>query len=498
VNPEQTVPHSSAELLRTPTPRTARFRLGVGLTSAERKLLLAAVDVLLLNAALVLAAIIWIGFEMTPDMIAAYGKWFITLTVLWWIFGTIFDVYNLRLTTNASDALTASGLAALLTTVVYVLIPIVTPAIVSRSYVGGFIILGTGAIMVWRLLYATGFSQPAFQRRVLIAGTGSSAQVLFRELVIARDSGNENPFAGTGYQIVGLLSDTNSDLSSDEVGLPVLGDIDQLVRIARQYNVDEIAVALDEQCVVDPHVYEVLLDCHELGWQLSTLPNLYERLSSRLPVEYAARDLEALSAYNETAGYRLYRAAKRLIDVALALAGMLPLCLLIPFVALGNRLWAPGPLFYRQQRMGRGGRSFAVIKFRSMVVDAEKATGAVWSSNGDSRITPVGSFLRKTRLDELPQILNVLKGEMSMVGPRPERPNFVGRLGLELPVYRARHAVLPGITGWAQIRYRYGNTVEDSRVKLEYDLYYVKHASLYLDLLILLQTVPTMLRFKGQ
>ena len=114
------------------------------------------------------------------------------------------------------------------------------------------------------------------------------------------------------------------------------------------------------------------------------------------------------------------------------------------------------------------------------------------------RITLMGKFLRKTRLDELPQILNVLKGEMSMVGPRPERPNFVGRLGQDLPVYRARHAVLPGITGWAQIRYRYGNTVEDSRVKLEYDLYYVKHASLYLDLLILLQTIPTMLRFKGQ
>ena len=306
------------------------------------------------------------------------------------------------------------------------------------------------------------------------------------------------PLWELGIEIVGLLTEGYGEMSSDEVGLPVLGDMNELVRIARQYGVDEIAVALDEQCVVDPQVYEVLLDCHELGWKLSTLPNLYERLSSRLPVEYAARDLETLPVYSESASYRLYRAAKRLVDVLFALAGLLPLALLVPFVALGNRLWSPGPLFYRQQRMGKGGGSFAVIKFRSMVVDAEKATGAVWSSNGDSRITRVGNLLRKTRLDELPQILNVLKGEMSMVGPRPERPNFVGRLGLELPVYRARHAVKPGITGWAQIRYHYGNSVEDSRVKLEYDLYYVKHASLYLDVLILLQTVPTMLRFKGQ
>jgi exopolysaccharide biosynthesis polyprenyl glycosylphosphotransferase len=498
VNNEHIVTHPPAELIQNRVRSAPALRFGVRLTVAERKLLLALVDLALMNAALIIAAATWVGFDPSAVTIVAYYKWFITLSLLWWACGTLFDVYNLKLANNVNGILAASGLAALLTTIIYVLIPFFTPTIASRSYVAGFILLGTGSIMAWRFLYAKGLSQPAFQRRVLIAGTGSTAQVLFRELVVAKEHGDDNPFAGTGYQIVGLLTDAYSDIPSDEVGLPVLGDMNQLVRIARQYSVDEIAVAIDEQCAVDPQVYEVLLDCHELGWQLSTLPNLYERLSARLPVEYAARDLETLPVYNETAGYRLYKAAKRLIDVLFGLAGLLPLALLVPFVALGNRLWSPGPLFYRQQRVGRGGRSFAVIKFRSMVVDAEKATGAVWSSNGDSRITPMGNLLRKTRLDELPQILNVLKGEMSMVGPRPERPSFVGRLGQDLPVYRARHAVPPGITGWAQIRYRYGNSVEDSRVKLEYDLYYVKHASLYLDLLILLQTVPTMLRFKGQ
>ena len=325
MNPEQIVTASSADLLLSPTRRTGRLRIGFGLTSAERKLLLAVVDVLLINASLLIAATLWVGFNLSPEFVAAYAKWFITLSVVWWVCGTIFDVYNLKLTTSASSFVRASGLAALFTTVVYVLIPVVTPAIVSRSYVGGFIFLGTGSIVLWRLLYAKSVSQPAFQRRVLIAGTGSTAQVLFRELVVAKGHGDDNPFAGTGYQIVGLLTDTYSDVSSDEVGLPVLGDMNQLVRIARQYGVDEIAVALDEQCVVDPQVYEVLLDCHELGWKLSTLPNLYERLAARLPVEYAARDIETLPAYNETAGYRLYRAAKRLIDVVLAMAGLLPL-----------------------------------------------------------------------------------------------------------------------------------------------------------------------------
>ena len=498
MNPEQIVTPPSSDLAHGHTRSAPALRIGVGLTAAERKLLLAVVDVILINASLILAATIWVGFDPSPGTIFAYYKWFITLTLLWWVCGTVFDVYNLKLTTRVNSILPASGLAALLTTIIYVLIPFFTPQIASRSYVAGFILLGTGSIMTWRFLYAKGLSQSAFQRRVLIAGTGSTMQMLFNELVVAKELGNSNPFADTGYQIVGLLTNGTSEMSSEQAGLPVLGDIHQLVRVARQYGVDEIAVALDDHDATDPQVYEVLLDCHELGWQLSTLPNLYERLTARLPVEYAARDLETLPVYTETAGYRLYKAAKRLIDVLFAVTGLFPLALLVPLVAIGNRLTSPGPLFYRQQRMGRGGRSFAVIKFRSMVVDAEKATGAVWSSKSDSRITPMGNFLRKTRLDELPQIVNVLKGEMSMVGPRPERPNFVGRLGLELPVYRARHAVLPGITGWAQICYRYGNTVEDSRVKLEYDLYYVKHASLYLDLLILLQTVPTMLRFKGQ
>jgi lipopolysaccharide/colanic/teichoic acid biosynthesis glycosyltransferase len=169
---------------------------------------------------------------------------------------------------------------------------------------------------------------------------------------------------------------------------------------------------------------------------------------------------------------------------------------LIP-IAIVNQLTSPGPLFYTQRRVGQGGRIFKMYKFRSMRPDAEQGTGAVWARKGDDRITPVGKFTRKFRVDELPQAINVLKGDMSVVGPRPERPEFVDALSLLVPYYRARHAVKPGITGWAQIKYGYGGTHQETRIKLEHDLYYVKHASVLLDTYILLQTLPVMILGKG-
>jgi len=195
---------------------------------------------------------------------------------------------------------------------------------------------------------------------------------------------------------------------------------------------------------------------------------------------------------------RLFHGAKRLTDVALSIIGLGLLGIVLPFLALGNMAANPGPLFYSQTRVGRGGRHYTVIKLRSMLPNAEARSGAVWSSANDPRITPFGKFLRKSRLDELPQFYNVLKGDMSVIGPRPERPEFVDELAAKIPFYRARHAERPGITGWAQVRYSYGSTVEDARIKLEYDLYYVRHAGFYLDLLIAMKTIGEMLRLKGR
>jgi lipopolysaccharide/colanic/teichoic acid biosynthesis glycosyltransferase len=231
---------------------------------------------------------------------------------------------------------------------------------------------------------------------------------------------------------------------------------------------------------------------------MELMTGLYERLTGRLLVEHAGRDLDLIVPVPDSTLKHFFRAGKRIVDLIAGVCGLLVLALLAPFIALANAIWSPGPLFYRQLRVGKGGKPFYIYKLRSMIPAAEENCGAVWSSENDHRITPVGKLLRKSRLDEFPQFLNVLKGDMSLVGPRPERPEFIAELVKEVPFYQARHAVKPGVTGWAQVRYRYGCSLQDSLVKLEYDLYYIRHQGLYLELSILVKTLAVMLGLKGR
>src|SRR5262249_38829586 len=195
--------------------------------------------------------------------------------------------------------------------------------------------------------------------------------------------------------------------------------------------------------------------------------------------------------------YFIYNVAKRLMDICFACVGLLLFAPILPFLAVAIKIDSRGSIFYTQDRMGLGGRTFQLIKLRSMVAEAERDTGPRWAQTHDPRVTRVGLFLRRSRLDEIPQLLNVLKGEMSLVGPRPERPVFVDALAEQIPYYRSRLAVKPGLTGWAQVRYRYANTVEDTLRKLQFDLYYVRHQSLTLDLVIMVRTISIMLTFQG-
>ena len=347
-------------------------------------------------------------------------------------------------------------------------------------------ILGVG---VWRLIYGRLLSQPSFERRVVIVGRDATARRLAAELQAAADSEQANPFRGTGYRVVGFV-----DRLPD--GEPwALDPARWLARCIRALRVDEVLVA--EGNGLAPVFRQALLDCRELGIPVIPLSVAYERLTARLPVEYAEQDLSLIVSPPDSPARRLYQLGKRGMDLVLALVGVVGMGVLIPFVALGNALTSPGPLFFRQQRIRQGGRPFIVLKFRTMVPDSEKASGAVWAGKDDPRVTFLGRWMRRLRVDELPQVINALRGEMSIVGPRPERPQLVREISDALPIYRVRHSVRPGITGWAQIRYRYGDSVEDARVKLEYDLYYIKHAGFLLDTLIVLQTIPTMLRFEG-
>jgi lipopolysaccharide/colanic/teichoic acid biosynthesis glycosyltransferase len=228
------------------------------------------------------------------------------------------------------------------------------------------------------------------------------------------------------------------------------------------------------------------------------MTSLYERLTGKVSVDHAGRNIHVALPLSDSPLRRLFAAGKRLFDLLASLLGLAVLALVVPVVAMANAFGNRGPLFYRQTRVGKGGNHFGLLKLRTMIPDAEKGRGAVWATEDDVRVTPFGRFLRKVRIDELPQFWNILKGEMSLVGPRPERPEFVARLVSALPFYQARHAVQPGLTGWAQVRYGYGSSVQDALVKLQYDLYYIKNQSVYLELSILAKTAAVMLRLAGR
>ncbi len=475
--------------------RARSRRLGLRLTLAERRLLLEVVDLLLVNGALVTALTVWGGFPLSTAALLDACKWFVTLSIVWLILGAALDVNNPVRATSATQSVLYVGLAALLVGVLYLAIPWLTPPLGRRLQAFGFIALAVVGVAGWRALYARYFFQSTFRHRVLVVGDGTANRALVHELQSAASAERADTFHDAGYLVVGFVEDEPDPQGEATGAASSLAANQNLIHEARRLGADEIIVA--DGGPRSPMLREAILDCWELGLPVTPLSVAYERLRARLPVDYAGWDLSIIAETADSPAERLYRASKRAIDILIAMVGVGLMGMLSPFVVLANALTSPGPLFYRQERVGRGGRPFVLLKFRTMVLQAEQEGGAVWAAKADSRVTPVGRWLRQTRLDEFPQFINVLRGEMSVVGPRPERPQFVGELVHFLPLYRARHAVPPGITGWAQVRYRYGNSVEDARIKLEYDLYYVKHAGFFLDLLILLQTIPAMLHLRG-
>jgi sugar transferase (PEP-CTERM system associated) len=238
-----------------------------------------------------------------------------------------------------------------------------------------------------------------------------------------------------------------------------------------------------------------LLEMKLDGVAFDHLASVYEELTGKIAVENLRPSWLIFSAGFKKS--RLVQSAKRLMDITAALIGLVLAAPLMAMVALAVQWTSPGTVLYRQKRVGQHGRVFTVLKFRSMHQDAEATTGAVWATQNDNRVTPIGRFLRRSRLDEMPQLVNVLSGDMSLVGPRPERPEFVQQLTQEIPFYGQRHIIRPGLTGWAQVRYTYGSTVEDALEKLQYDLFYIKNLSIPLDLFIIFSTVKTVLLRRG-
>ncbi|MGB1285547.1 MAG: sugar transferase [Aggregatilineales bacterium] len=323
-------------------------------------------------------------------------------------------------------------------------------------------------------------------RRVLIIGTGESARIITE--VLTRE-------AQRSYDVTGIIADSEKEVGTFIENIPVAGTGQDLLNFVSRDGISEL-VLTSTQLTGD--MFQGVMDAYERGVTMTHMPILYERVTERVPVQYLDNSWMVVLPEGGVSVLNLYPFLKRLLDIILSVIGLFIFILMLPFIALAIRLDSRGSIFYSQVRVGLNGRHYKIIKFRTMVSDAEKLTGAVFAQKHDPRVTRVGRFLRLSRLDELPQLFNVIKGEMSLIGPRPERPEHVQRLQQKIPFYRTRHTIRPGVTGWAQVRYHYGATDEDSLVKLQYDLYYIRHRSLMLDLGILIRTAVKMIRLGGQ
>jgi sugar transferase (PEP-CTERM system associated) len=360
------------------------------------------------------------------------------------------------------------------------------PGITTRLILvllGTFLVLG-----IWRAFFHWTIGRWKFHERLLVLGSGRSGGILAREIHERRD---------TGFEVVGFIlgEGTNGNLPDfTGTSFPVVrGDTESLFDVARRLRVHRVVVAMEDRRKRLPT--EQLLRCRMEGIPVEEWVSLYERITGKIAVESLHPSHLIFSE-----GFRKSRfvlATKRALDFALSAAGLLLTAPIMILSALAIRLDSRGPVFFRQKRIGKHGREFTLFKFRTMRADAERETGPIWARVNDERITRIGGLLRKCRIDELPQLWNVLRGEMSFVGPRPERPFFVEELEGSVRLYRQRLTVKPGITGWAQVNYRYGSSLEDAVVKLQYDLYYIKNMSVIFDLMVLARTVGVVLLRKG-
>jgi len=345
------------------------------------------------------------------------------------------------------------------------------------SLLSGLIVL-TVALLAWRSAYAWLVSQPYLRERVYVLGTGERAQTLVEGL---------KGHLETGIDVVGWTGEVGDNLTRDNMAA-------HLQAIARQKSVHRVIVAMQDRRDTMPMQELLHLRLHN-AVHIEDATSWLEKISGKIEVEHLYPSWIIFEeGFRFTDGFQIVR---RLVHFGVGLTVLILTAPLIPFIALAIRLDSPGPVFYRQKRVGRGEKVFNCYKFRSMRQDAEADIGATWADDDDPRITRVGKFLRLSRLDEIPQLWCVLKGDMAFVGPRPERPEFVEWLMKEIPYYRMRHLVRPGITGWAQIRYKYCNTVEDAKEKLKYDLFYIKNASIGLDVVILFQTIKIVILGRG-
>jgi exopolysaccharide biosynthesis polyprenyl glycosylphosphotransferase len=465
--------------------KTRGLQLGPG----ERRLLLIAGDLIAAVGAMAVALALWaridyLGPVPTAEFLRFRAGWFVALPLLWPLL--MVNLYDVHRAASWRETLRGVLIAAASGLVVYLVIYFSLEGSLVRRGILYFLALVILFTLLWRVLYVMVFTAPAFQRRVLIVGAGESGTALVQAVRSLRPA----PF-----QLVGLIDDDPTKQGRQIEGAAVLGSNARLLELLEEHAVSDVIVAITG--ALNGSMFQALLDAQQRGTQIVRMPVAYEDLLGRVPIRYLESDWLLRSFVDElqvSAGYLLL---KRLLDILGGVVGLSLVALVLPWVALAILAESGRPVFLRQSRLGQGGRPFNVIKFRTMRQDAEADGQAHWARQGDPRTTRVGRLLRRTHLDEFPQFWNVLAGEMSLVGPRPERPELVAELEKQIPFYRARLLVKPGIGGWAQVNYGKGASVEGSAEKLEYDLYYIQHRSLTMDLWILIRTGGAIFGLRG-
>jgi exopolysaccharide biosynthesis polyprenyl glycosylphosphotransferase len=464
--------------------KTRRWRLHTG----ERRLLLLLGDLVAAAAAAFIALALWaqldwLGFSL--DFLRTRATWFVFLPPIWIVL--MVNLYDVRRASVWRDTFQGVLLAAAGGVVLYLAVYALSePGSLPRRGVAYFVLLVTALTLVWRWIYVKIFNTPAFMRRTLIVGAGESGVTLLRVL---------NDLRPPPFDLVGLVDDDPQKKGLEIEGAKVLGDNSSLLALIEAEAVSDVIVA-----IIGPMsgaMFQALLDAQERGVEITRMPVAYEDLLGRVPIHHLESDWLLRSFVDEVRSPALYLLMKRILDILFALAGLLAFLISYPWVMLAVLLESGRPVIYRQLRLGQGGRMFFLAKYRTMQQDAEASGEPMWAQEGDPRTTRVGRLLRKTHVDELPQAWNVLRGDMSFVGPRPERPELVELLEKEIPFYRARLLVKPGITGWAQVNYGKGASVKGSAEKLEFDLFYIKHRGIIMDVWIILRTLGSVVGFRG-
>lgn len=459
---------------------------GIHFEVSERKVLLRIMDLVM-----VFAGVYCLGFFFDFEYVIVNKEnstALILLGIYITIFGTIFELYDLqkasRLETTFRNIIITTSMVVLF----YLLTPVLSPYLPEeRLQIVYFYLTLVVSILIWRFIYINLIESPRFYKRVLLVAEISNIDGLVKAL----DTSDPN------YKIVGFINCETS--TSEPVRLRGLKEFEaeDFLEIIEREKISEVLVASFNAEAIIGEVYHDLMLLLERGFKIREYTQVYEELLQRVPIQFVGKEFYKYFPFSRSNENQLYIFFHRAFDILTSIVGLILGFLLLPLILIGNLLANKGPLFYSQERVGRNSNSFSILKLRTMVVNAEK-NGVKWAKKDDERVTKFGKFLRRSRLDEVPQFYNVLKGEMSIIGPRPERPFFVNELSRVIPFYETRHMIKPGLTGWAQVNARYGSSTDDSLTKLQYDLYYIKHRSVFLDFSITIKTLSTILYYRGQ